>query len=42
VAIDGEVQPDPGAAGVYAELLPVFDELYEQLEPAFRALTGRP
>jgi gluconokinase len=42
VAIDKEVQPDSGAAGVYAELLPVFDELYEQLEPAFRALTGRP
>jgi gluconokinase len=30
--------PEPGAAAVYAELLPVFGDLYDALLPAFRAL----
>jgi gluconokinase len=31
-------RPDPAAAGVYRELLPVFDGLYDALLPAFRIL----
>jgi gluconokinase len=38
VEIDERLEPDPGAARLYAELLPVFEDLYDQLEPAFRAL----
>jgi gluconokinase len=30
--------PEPGASAVYAELLPVFGDLYDALLPAFRAL----
>jgi gluconokinase len=38
VRIGDVVEPDPGEAAVYAELLPTFDALYGALEPAFRAL----
>jgi gluconokinase len=38
VRIDDRLDPDPDAAAVYAELLPVFDGLYDALEPAFTAL----
>ena len=42
VGIDEVVEPDPGAAAVYAELLPTFASLYDALIPAFRALESRP
>jgi gluconokinase len=38
VGIDDVVEPEAGAAGVYADLLPIFASLYEALTPAFRAL----
>jgi gluconokinase len=38
VAIDDVVEPETGAAEVYAELLPTFASLYEALAPAFHAL----
>jgi gluconokinase len=38
VRIDDVVEPDAGAAGVYAEALPTFASLYDALEPAFGAL----
>jgi gluconokinase len=36
--IEQTVEPQPDAAAVYAELLPVFAELYDALGPAFRSL----
>jgi gluconokinase len=38
IAIDERLQPDAEAAASYAELLPVFDSLYDALAPAFRHL----
>ena len=38
VGIEDVVEPDAGAAGVYADLLPTFASLYDALAPAFRAL----
>jgi gluconokinase len=38
VSIEDRREPDPDAAAVYAELRPVFAELYDDLTPAFRAL----
>ena len=38
VTVDEVVEPDAGAAEVYADLLPTFASLYEALAPAFRAL----
>jgi gluconokinase len=38
VGIDDVVEPEAGAAAVYAELLPTFASLYDALGPAFRAL----
>jgi gluconokinase len=38
VRIHEVVEPDPAAAATYAELLPVFAELYDALGPAFAAL----
>ncbi len=40
VEIGELVEPDAGAAAVYADLLPTFAGLYDALEPAFRALRG--
>lgn len=41
VRIDRTLEPDPAAAAVYAEHLPLFAELYDELTPAFRVLRGR-
>jgi gluconokinase len=38
VSVDEELAPDEHDAAVYAELLPVFDSLYDALGPAFGAL----
>jgi gluconokinase len=38
VTVDEVVEPDAGAAEVYADLLPTFASLYDALAPAFRAL----
>ena len=38
VDIEDVVEPEAGAAGVYADLLPTFASLYDALAPAFRAL----
>jgi gluconokinase len=38
IAIDERRRPEPEAAATYAELLPLFDSLYDALGPAFRAL----
>ena len=38
VAIEEVVEPEAGAAAVYADLRPMFASLYEALTPAFRAL----
>jgi gluconokinase len=38
VEIEDVVEPEAGAAGVYADLLPTFASLYDALAPAFRAL----
>jgi gluconokinase len=38
VRISEVVEPDPGEAAAYAELLPTFAGLYEALGPAFRSL----
>jgi gluconokinase len=38
VQVAERVEPDPDAAGLYAELRPLFAELYDDLSPAFRAL----
>jgi gluconokinase len=38
VDIEEVVEPEAGAAGVYADLLPTFGSLYDALAPAFRAL----
>jgi gluconokinase len=38
VRIDDVVDPEAGAAAVYADLLPTFASLYDALGPAFRAL----
>jgi gluconokinase len=38
VGIDDVVEPEAGAAAVYADLLPTFASLYEALAPAFEAL----
>jgi gluconokinase len=38
VGIDDVVEPEAGAAAVYADLLPTFASLYDALGPAFRAL----
>jgi gluconokinase len=40
VKVDELRDPDEHDAAVYAELLPVFDSLYEALAPAFLALRG--
>ena len=38
VSIEDVVEPEAGAAAVYADLLPTFASLYDALAPAFRAL----
>jgi gluconokinase len=38
VDIEHVVEPEEGAAGVYADLLPTFAALYDALAPAFRVL----
>ena len=38
VGIEEVVEPEAGAAAVYADLRPTFASLYEALTPAFRAL----
>ena len=38
VTVDDRHEPDREAAAVYAELRPVFAQLYDDLVPAFRAL----
>jgi gluconokinase len=38
VKIHETVRPDPAAAAVYASLLPLFAQLYDQLMPTYRAL----
>jgi gluconokinase len=38
VTIDDVVEPDPDAAATYARQLPIFEQLYDALTPAFRAL----
>jgi gluconokinase len=38
VQIEDVIEPEPQAAGVYADLLPTFASLYDALTPAFRAL----
>ena len=38
VQIEDVVEPEAGAAAVYADLLPTFTSLYDALEPAFRSL----
>jgi gluconokinase len=38
IAIHEVLEPDPGAAAVYAAMRPTFDALYDALTPAFRAL----
>jgi gluconokinase len=38
VEVHEVVDPDPGEAAAYAELLPTFSALYDALEPTFRAL----
>jgi gluconokinase len=38
VGIDDVVEPEAGAAAVYADLRPTFASLYDALAPAFRAL----
>ena len=38
VDIEDIVEPEAGAAGIYADLLPTFASLYDALAPAFRAL----
>jgi gluconokinase len=40
VRIEYTVRPDPSAAAVYAELRPVFGDLYDALVPTFRSLHG--
>jgi gluconokinase len=40
VRIDDVLEPDPAAAGVYAAARPVFEALFDELTPAFRALPG--
>lgn len=40
VRIDRTLEPDPAAAAVYAQHLPLFAELYDDLTPAFRVLRG--
>ena len=40
VQIEDVNEPDPEVAAVYAELLPTFAELYEDLTPAFRGLAS--
>jgi gluconokinase len=42
VAIGEQLEPGAHAAEVYAGLLPVFEELYDRLEPAFRTLGQAP
>jgi gluconokinase len=39
VRIDEVVEPEPEAAAVYAELRPIFAELYDALAPAFARLS---
>jgi gluconokinase len=41
VGIEEVVEPEAGAAAVYADLLPTFASLYDALAPAFRALQRR-
>ena len=38
VKINEVLTPDPAAARVYADLRPIFDRLYDELVPTFRAL----
>ena len=38
VRVEEVTAPDPEAAAVYAQLLPTFARLYDDLSPAFRAL----
>ena len=38
VHIEQTLAPDPSAAAMYAQLLPLFAELYDDLTPAFRVL----
>ncbi len=38
VRVDDVLTPDPEAAAVYTELLPVFASLYDALEPTYRTL----
>lgn len=38
VTVADRVEPDSDACGLYAELRPLFAELYDDLSPAFRAL----
>ncbi|MGN6871672.1 MAG: gluconokinase [Solirubrobacteraceae bacterium] len=40
VGLEQTLEPDPGAAAVYAALRPLFAELYDDLAPAFRALAA--
>jgi gluconokinase len=40
VPVDSVTEPDPAAARVYADLLPIFAGLYEPLQPAGVALAG--
>jgi gluconokinase len=38
IGLDQTLEPDSKAAATYAELLPIFAQLYDELTPAFRAL----
>jgi gluconokinase len=40
VRIEETLEPDPRAAATYAELRPLFAQLYDDLTPLFRALAG--
>jgi gluconokinase len=42
IAVDQVLTPDPGAAAVYAAMLPIFDALYDALGPAFAQLRDLP
>jgi gluconokinase len=39
VRIDDVVEPEPAAVEAYAAARPVFEELFDALAPAFRALS---
>ena len=42
IAVDETRTPDPDAAAVYADMLPIFDALYDTLTPAFAKLRDLP